>query len=234
MHDANPPELTADRWPVYVLTREASRRLDTLAVERYGLPTLLLMENAGAALAAAAVPRTGRVVAVCGRGNNGGDGLVAARHLFTRGIDVAIMLDETAQPGTEEARTNRELAERFGIAILRGGSGEVAPAVVLDCVLGTGVSSSPRGFAETAIEQINRWRREGARVIAADVPSGLDADTGLPLGACVHADRTVTFGALKPAMRVKLPAAGAVHVAEIGFPEELLRGLACGRIDPVD
>jgi NAD(P)H-hydrate epimerase len=211
------------------LSREQVRRIDRLAVEQYRIPGVVLMENA--AIAAANVagemirPDTGTVLIVCGGGNNGGDGLAVARHLHNRGYDVRILL--TTDPGkyAGEARTNWDICQAMKLtwanataeAIVGSGAG-----LIVDAIFGTGLTQPPRPpFAElvAAIEKLR------APVLAIDIPSGLDCDTGRVLGsACVAATRTITFVAEKigfdqPEARKYL---GQVSVGDIGCPIELI------------
>jgi ADP-dependent NAD(P)H-hydrate dehydratase / NAD(P)H-hydrate epimerase len=205
------------------------REIDRLCAEEFGLPTRILMDYAGQALAiealeAGAGPARG-VLVIAGAGANGGDGFVAARHLANAGVPVMILLIEPPRDAASDAGQNLRVARAMDLPIVRPEAhesvGEVlsrvlasldgAP-VVLDCLLGTGVSAARpvTGRYAEAIDAINRARRAGllACVIAADVPSGLDADTGESAVAgpgagpaeAVRADRTVTFVGLKRGM----------------------------------
>ena len=203
------------------------REIDRTAIEGLGIPGLALMERAGRAVAEAAsalAAAHGRVVVVCGGGNNGGDGYVAARLLREAGRAVQVVALVPAERLAGDARAAREAAERARVTIDdRGGPDAVQAGpgdVVVDALLGTGLTRPPEGSFAAAIGRINQARAGGARVLAVDVPSGLSADTGRPLGACVQADRTVTFAFLKRGL-VLFPGAevaGAVEVADIGIP----------------
>ena len=205
------------------------RAIDREAIDAFGIPALTLMERAGRALAEAVKPLLGprgRAVAVCGAGNNGGDGYVAARLLRADGIEARVVaLVPLARLGGD-ARSVREAAERAGVKVADGDGLEAGRGdVVLDALLGTGLDRAPEGAFADAIARIATARAAGASVVAADVPSGLSADTGKPLGACVRADRTVTFGFLKRGL-VLYPGpfwAGEVTVADIGIPHEAAR-----------
>jgi ADP-dependent NAD(P)H-hydrate dehydratase / NAD(P)H-hydrate epimerase len=213
------------------------REIDRTAIEVFGIPSLTLMDRAGRAVAEAArelLGPKGRVTVVCGGGNNGGDGYVAARLLRGAGVDARVV---ALVPGTKlspDARAVREQAERAGVPIDDGG--ELAPLdagvgdVLVDALLGTGLARAPSGAFEEAIARIEAARVAGARVVAVDVPSGLSADTGRPLGPCVRADRTVTFAFQKRGL-VLFPGpsyAGDVTVADIGIPPEAARRVAVG------
>lgn len=218
-----------------------SRRVDEIAAA-WGLATIVLMENAGRALAEAAlrameVRRLGRIVVVAGPGNNGGDGLVAARWLVNAGREVAVV--HLAERSGGDAAVHRGVLERMGVPGVVWGDGKVAggfastgPCAVLDCLFGTGLSRAPDGDAAGLVEWINAERTRGSWVIAADVPSGLDADSGRALGVCVRADETVAFVARKRGFGA--PGAGEwlgrVTVADIGVPRAIVdRVVAEGR-----
>lgn len=250
------------------LTIAQSRRVDEVAAERYALSVAVLMENAGRSLAEAAVEELaaiglewGPVVVVCGAGNNGGDGLVAARHLGNRQVAVGVVLAFEGDPRGEANRNNltavREagmVAERCTVAAdiprLCGGGGLVMTVVgeggrgakrspglnrgiVIDAVLGTGISRGPEGAAAAGIALVRELRAAGWRVLAADVPSGVDADTGRPVGPADHvvrADRTVCFGTLKVGLASgRCELAGRVSVGDIGVPEAVVRDVLAGR-----
>ncbi|WP_242342382.1 NAD(P)H-hydrate dehydratase [Anaeromyxobacter terrae] len=205
------------------------RAIDRAAIDAFGVPSLALMDRAGRAVAEAAralAAPGGRFVVVCGGGNNGGDGYVAARILRAAGRDARVLSLVAAARLTGDARATREEAERAGVpideAVELGGLDAGPGDVVVDAIFGTGLSRAPEGAFARAIERIDAARAAGARVVAVDVPSGLSADTGRPLGACVRADRTVTFAFQKRGL-VLHPGpsfAGEVTVADIGIPAE--------------
>jgi NAD(P)H-hydrate epimerase len=207
------------------------RAIDRAAIDDFGIPALTLMDRAGRGVADAAAalagPR-GRVVVVCGGGNNGGDGYVAARLLRAAGRDARVMALVSAERLSPDARAVRAQAEQAGVPIDDGVLGPLAAGpgdVVVDAVFGTGLGRPPEGPFASAIGAIDAARAAGAAVLAVDVPSGLSADTGRPLGACVHADRTVTFAFLKRGLAVHpgLALAGDVTVVDIGIPAEAAR-----------
>lgn len=214
-----------------LLTAAEQRELDRLAASEAGLPTRALMENAGAAVArvvAALRPRT--VVVYCGPGNNGGDGFVAARCLR----DSAYVTCVATSP--EKLRGDALAAkEAYGGPLAPLGDAPAAD-VVIDAVFGTGLSRAPAGNEAQAIDAIDRARAAGARVVAVDVPSGIDADTGAVYPAHVAADETVTLDLPKRGLYLHPAAelAGRVQVADIGIPHPLrekLAGPACELID---
>ncbi|WP_242338031.1 MULTISPECIES: NAD(P)H-hydrate dehydratase [unclassified Anaeromyxobacter] len=210
------------------------RAIDRAAIDAFGVPSLALMDRAGRAVAEAAralAAPDGRFVVVCGGGNNGGDGYVAARILRAAGRDARVLSLVAAARLAGDARATRDEAERAGVPIDEAGALgglDAGPGdVVVDAIFGTGLSRAPEGAFARAIERVDAARAAGARVLAVDVPSGLSADTGRPLGACVRADRTVTFAFQKRGL-VLHPGpsfAGEVTVADIGIPPE-----AAGRV----
>jgi NAD(P)H-hydrate epimerase len=220
------------------LTRAQVREVDRRAIEDYGIPGIVLMENAGgnaASLVLGWTP-TGRTVAiVCGRGNNGGDGFVIARHLFNAGVGVELFLACDPRQLTGDAATNARIAEKMALAtqlfdtperIERAGAALGRAGVIVDAILGTGFSGQVRSPLDAAIEAINRaGAGGGAMVVAVDLPSGLDCDTGVPSNATVRAGHTITFVARKAGFAASGAAAytGEVHVAAIGAPRTLVQ-----------
>jgi len=208
------------------------RAIDRAAIDGLGIPSAALMERAGAAVSAEAAAMLGpgcRVRVICGGGNNGGDGYVAARLLLRAGrrVDVLALVPEGRL--SPEAAAVRRGAAAAGVAIADlGGADAAGPLaagagdVVVDALLGTGLARPPEGAFAHAIAAMAAARAAGARVLAVDVPSGLSADSGRPLGLCVQADRTVTFAFPKRGLVVYPGAslAGDLVVADIGLPEE--------------
>ena len=220
------------------LTREQSRELDRIAINEYGIKGVILMENAGRACAREAAQMLAEsggdtVCIFCGPGNNGGDGFVIARHLANRGCDVKAFLvgkiDDALRKGGDAA-VNLEIALNMDVPVLElGNDASLKTALrdaegtdlIVDALLGTGTTGQVREPYAELIEGVNRL---GLPVLAVDVPSGLDCDTGMPLGAAVRAARTVTFVAAKrgfaePASRQYT---GEVKVADISVPRKLL------------
>jgi hydroxyethylthiazole kinase-like uncharacterized protein yjeF len=206
-----------------LLTRAESREVDaTLA--RQGMSTLLLMENAGrgAAERIEAVARgrgIPRVDVLCGPGNNGGDGLVVARHLRTAGIDArAFALEDPSRWRGDAAVMRDALRATFADALVGTGAWDRdrGDALVVDALFGTGLT---RALSDRAAEWVARCR--GRRVVALDVPSGLDADTGSALGPeVIRAEQTLTFGTSKPGLHTGdgRALAGEVSVLSLGAP----------------
>jgi NAD(P)H-hydrate epimerase len=212
-----------------LVTAAEMRAIDRAAIEGFRIPGPELMGRAGAAVARAAhacLGPKGRVLAMCGAGNNGGDGYVAARCLKSDGVDVEVVALASRAQLRGDALAAREAAERALVPIadapdpsrIEAGPGDV----LLDALLGTGLTRAPEGPYAKAIERIGELRARGAKVVAVDVPSGLSADSGRPLGPCVRADVTVTFAFQKRGL-VLHPGpshAGQVLLADIGIPAE--------------
>ena len=190
------------------------RAIDAWATGERGVPSLELMERAGAAVAseAARMAPEGLITVLAGKGNNGGDGLVAARLLRERGRDVVVML--TGEPAGD-ALHNLERLPGPGPLTLDAGvpSGTV---LVIDALLGTGAAGEPHGQIAEVIAM-----SDAAPVLAVDVPSGVDASTGEVAGVAVHAQATVTFHVAKPGLAIEpgRAHAGRVVVVDIGIPE---------------
>jgi hydroxyethylthiazole kinase-like uncharacterized protein yjeF len=201
----------------------AQRALDTWAIEARGIPGLELMERAGGGLAelVARVVPEGPIAIVCGRGNNGGDGLVAARRLRARGREVDVQLLCPAGELRGDARTMCErLTGSPGRPFNPGALFECAG--VVDAVLGTGARGAPKGLPGDAIEAMAAAAARGVPVIACDVPSGVDASSGEAPGPAVRATATATFHAAKPGLWIApgKQHAGLVEVVDIGIPDE--------------
>jgi NAD(P)H-hydrate epimerase len=213
-----------------VLTAGQTQALDR-ETEARGTPVELLMERAGLAVAHAAAELAGgaygrRAVVVCGKGNNGGDGLVAARYLARWGMGVTVVLLPDPNVLRDPAATNfsRLRLSRIRWRPYSGAtlSRELGRADVgIDAIFGTGFRGSPEGPQGDAIEILNG---SGVPVVAVDIPSGVEADTGMLRGAAIRASATVTFGAPKVGVLLFPGAAhaGTVHVADIGFPSDLM------------
>lgn len=251
--EAPSPVEQGEAGTTYVFSRDSIRRLDELASREYGVPSIVLMENAAVGLASGAAEfigddengaAAGTVLVVAGRGNNGGDGLAAARHLHNEGHRVAIVLAAPQAEYAGDAETNLRIAAAMGLPMFVAVPGEAVRAVgqamdalggiadvVVDALLGTGARGPVSGVLAELIAQTNRLREAGSAVVAADLPSGLDADTGTGLApapdGAVRADLTVTFVGLKEGF-LTLAAQeflGEVVVAPIGAPSELTRRL---------
>ncbi len=245
MHDAQSHRSRAGNEPgnwALAFSAQALRDIDRLAFQTYGIPTILLMENAARALAGVAEHRartadSGAAMILCGPGNNGGDGLAAARHLHNAGLQVSILMTHP-EPRTQDAQLQLRIARAMGLTIVdasRNAPKVAADAwealghapVVVDALLGTGLSLPPHGPIRDLIHWTNSLGPASSIVVSADIPSGLDADSGEPLECAVKAAVTVTFAGLKLGFQA-LPAQvylGEVIVADIGAPRQLLETL---------
>jgi NAD(P)H-hydrate epimerase len=219
------------------LTREQSRQLDRRAIEDYGIPGLVLMENAGRGVVDVLerLGISGPIVILCGKGNNAGDGFVIARHLKIRGHDCKVLLLFPPAELTGDAATNFAILEKTNVPIVETpGSLDThaygadwfdraacGAAWLLDAMLGTGARGEPREPIAAAIDWMNA---QPARKLAVDIPSGLDCDTGTPAMHTIRADHTCTFAAQKIGFTKPdaLPYLGTVHVCDIGVPPRLL------------
>jgi len=209
------------------ITVARARAIDTAAREKFGISTLVLMENAGARVCdeALAMAGAGMVTVVCGKGNNGGDGLVCCRHLLSRGARAEAWLASPVTGLAPEAAVNLRALRRLGAAIFPITTRDLAAfrrrlrgsALVVDALLGTGFRGEPRPVYREAIAAMNTC---GRPVLSVDIPSGLDGDTGAAGDCCVRAERTVTFFAPKRGMaRGKGPRqCGTIVVAGLGVP----------------
>jgi NAD(P)H-hydrate epimerase len=212
-------------------TREQVRDADRRAIEEFGVPPLLLMENAGrgAAELLQSLGIHGPVAICCGKGNNGGDGMVMARHLHNHAIDVAIHLFAEPDELKGDAAVHWRIVCNSGIANRIWNDPELPdltaafkrPEWIVDALFGTGLQGPIRSPLDRVVGAMNA---SPAQVFAIDIPSGLDCDTGEPLGATIRARHTATL--LAPKKGYENPAArawtGRVHVIDIGAPRALL------------
>jgi hydroxyethylthiazole kinase-like uncharacterized protein yjeF len=219
-----------------ILTAAQMQRIDRLTTERYGVPSLTLMENAGRGFVEFLKERFSplgdhRIVIVCGRGNNGGDGMVVARLLHEEGLKPRVLLLADPNGLKGDAAVNWERLKPCGPPEVVEDSaawrclkpGLQDATLVIDALFGTGLSKPVEGFLAEVIRDMNGAFPQ-ARVVAVDLPSGISADTGELIGECVRADASVTFTAPKIA-HVLPPACERVGewvVKAIGTPAEAL------------
>lgn len=213
------------------VTVSQMKRLDSLALKRYGIPALILMENAGRSAAEEALkmlPEKGarRVAVFCGYGNNGGDGFVCARHLINRGIQTWIYLAGKKKEFSEETRLNyrilRKMRQNPELIKSANAFGRLEKEIkkynlIIDGIFGIGLKGEPDRFYQGLFNLLNASKLP---ILALDTPSGLDADTGRPLGNAIQAAKTVTFGLLKKGLTK--PQAnkftGKISIGDISLP----------------
>jgi NAD(P)H-hydrate epimerase len=215
-----------------VMSRDEVRRVDAWAIDEIGVPGVVLMENAGRSCAELALRKLAgtadpKVCIFCGAGNNGGDGYVIARHLLNAGIETAVVLCGDPAKVQGDARINLEILERLGHPVEQvapPGEGAVAriqnfgrdASLIVDALFGTGLQGPLRPEYHAIIDAINAL---GRPILAVDIPSGLDCDTGQPLGTAIRAAYTVTLVAVKKGFLASADACeylGELHVASIG------------------
>lgn len=215
-----------------VMSREEVRAVDAWAIDELGVPGVVLMENAGRSCAELIRDKLARVdhpmvCLFCGTGNNGGDGYVIARHLLNAGLNVQVILCGDRDKVRGDARINFEILERLGQPVERLDmtAGALAGRIrslagdanmLVDALFGTGLQGELREPYRSLIDSINAL---GRPVLAVDTPSGLDCDTGEPLGTAVKATYTVTFVAVKKGFAISPNAGkyvGELYIASIG------------------
>jgi NAD(P)H-hydrate epimerase len=227
-----------------VLNAAQMRDADRQTIEDIGIPSMVLMENAGrqvvAALEAAYDDLTDRHVAVlCGPGNNGGDGFVVARTLHHRGVEVSVFVIGTIAAIKGDARLNVEILGRLGLTAVEISDehawdlhfSEISQCdLIIDAIFGTGLKSPLSGMMETVAADVNA---SNLPVVAIDLPSGLSADHAEPIGECIRATMTVTLAA--PKLPLVLPPgeaqAGSIVVADIGIPPEVIDNVPGPRLE---
>jgi len=215
------------------LSGQQSRSVDQLAITEFGMSGLVLMENAGRGVAdlmkRLGLKRTSRILVCCGKGNNGGDGFVLARHLLIRNYLPTVLLFADPNELTGDALVNYKILQSLKFPVHFSGDDAMAECFaqlseddwVVDALLGTGVKGNPRPPMGDTIRRINQVRQQSnCRVLAIDLPSGWNADAGHENDPTVHATETATFFSMKngfdrPAAKEYL---GAVHVLDIGIP----------------
>ena len=202
----------------YALGSGQMKAIDRYTIEKIGIPSCVLMEKAAMAVVRHTkelCSEKDSILAVCGYGNNGGDGIAAARILFMEGYDVAIYMVGEKERATKETKQQMKIAKKIGIPMIRKVKWEEY-TVIIDAIFGIGLTRTVSGEFCTVIEQINKAEQ---KVIAVDIPSGVSADDGKVLGIAVNADVTVTFGYQKTGCLLfpGSECAGKVYVEDIGF-----------------
>jgi NAD(P)H-hydrate epimerase len=219
-----------------ILTREQMRELDRRAIEEFGVPGVVLMENAGRGMAELlrALGINGLVIICCGKGNNGGDGFVIARHLDNAGVWVRVLLFGDPAQLSGDAAINYRIIAASGIPLeVFDGPGldeeslkrQLADADwIVDALFGSGLRGTIQPPFDRIIAAINATT---SRIFAVDIPSGLDSDTGQPLGISIRAHYTASVAAMKKGFLVPSAAAwtGQVHMIDMGAPCALLASM---------
>src|ERR671934_887825 len=227
-----------------VLNSAQMRDADRRTIEEIGIPSLVLMENAGrqavAAMEAVYSDLLDRRVAVlCGRGNNGGDGFVIARTLVQRGADVSVFLIGPVTDVRGDARVNLEILGRLGVTVVEVADSQAWElhfsevsncTLIVDAIFGTGLKSPVSGLIESVIADVNA---SAIPVVAVDLPSGLSADSADPIGPSIEAALTITLAA--PKIPLVLPPgethAGDIVIADIGIPIEVIEAVEGPRVN---
>jgi hydroxyethylthiazole kinase-like uncharacterized protein yjeF len=227
-----------------VLTSAQMREADRRTIEEIGIPSLVLMENAGRQVVAAIEAvhsdlQERRVAVLCGRGNNGGDGFVVARTLMQRGVDVSVFLIGRVADVRGDARTNLEILGRLGLTIVEIADSQAWElhfseigdcTLIVDAIFGTGLNAPLSGLLETVVADVNA---SGIPIVAIDLPSGLSADSHEPIGDSIEAGMTVTLAA--PKLPLVLPPAetraGDIVIADVGIPGHVIEELEGARVE---
>ena len=230
-----------------VLNARQMRAVDRQTIDDIGIPSIVLMENAGRQVVAAMESlvddlSSRRIAVLCGTGSNGGDGFVVARTLQQRGVEVSVYVVGALADVSGDARLNLDVIGRLGLSIVEladaqawelHGSQVTAAEVIVDAIVGTGLSRALTGLHETIVADVNA---SAATVVAIDLPSGLSADTSELPGPVLEADLTVTLAA--PKVPLVLPpaehVAGDVVIADIGIPLSAVDAVEGPRAPPAD
>jgi NAD(P)H-hydrate epimerase len=224
-----------------LVTAGEMQEMDRQTIETHGITGLELMENAGCGATRVLLDQFGDHVKagvgiICGKGNNGGDGFVIARYLAEKGIDVTVYLLAKTAALKGDAATNLERLVALDIGVIEipdeDSFSKTKPnlsdcGLLVDAILGTGLTSDVRGLFKTVINFINELNRTGIAVFAVDIPSGLNADTGQPCGTCIRAQGTATFGLAKIG-HFTYPGAeytGTLEVIDIGIPGSVVQAV---------
>ncbi|MEW6096995.1 MAG: NAD(P)H-hydrate dehydratase [bacterium] len=218
-----------------VVTKEQMQEIDRRATAEFNIPGITLMENAGLVSELTLEEEfpnlnDSKIIIFAGGGNNGGDGLVIARHLLNQAIDVKVYLLKETNTFKADALTNLKIAKSIGVPIkeilneaeLEREKDNILEAdIIIDAILGTGISGEVKGFLAYVIDFLNKINKP---IVAIDTPSGLDVDTGFPLGCCIQAWSTFTFGLPKIGLLLHPGAelAGELSLIDISLPKQLL------------
>lgn len=222
------------------LTTDQMREVDRAMIEDYGIELIQMMENAGLNLAQLARTRflngtpDGKIVVVlCGTGGNGGGGLVCARHLHNWGASVYVVTTAPDDSFVGVPAHQLEILRRMGVPIQSTDANQALPSaeILVDAIIGYSLSGAPRGAAAKLIRLASE---QDAPILSLDVPSGVDATTGMVYGPAVHATATMTLALPKEGLRARdaRDAVGDLYLADIGVPPGLYTGLGLS-VDPI-
>jgi len=208
-----------------LLSSDQMRKIEQTAIEEIGIPSLILMENAAFRVTERCLKYLKKidkpkVLIVCGQGNNGGDGLAVARHLCLKNIDVNVIYSGDINLAKGDAKTNLEIVKNLNIPIITTNNFENYD-LVIDALLGTGLTRNIEGNIKQLIEEINRHAKY---IISVDIPSGVHSDTGRIMGCAIKANETVTLGFPKTGLYL-FPGAeytGDIHIEYISIPYSLI------------
>ena len=218
------------------MTSRQMKEIDRRTIEEFGIPSLILMENAGSGAAKVALDMVKdldgkKVICVSGKGNNGGDGFVCARHLLNNGVDTEVFLIGKPSQLKGDAKINFGILRKMKAKIktlktdkdLKLFKEKLKNAqLIIDAIFGIGLSGEIKGHYSMVIRAMNQSKKS---ILAIDVPSGLDATTGNILGICIKAKRTVTFGLPKAGFTKNhgLSDTGELIIVDISIPKQLLK-----------
>ncbi|MCM8822987.1 MAG: NAD(P)H-hydrate epimerase [Candidatus Omnitrophica bacterium] len=213
-----------------ILTRRQIYERERQAYEKFCIPPLILMENAGREIALEARRITKnkkerKIIVIAGPGNNGGDGMVAARHLHCSGYLVAVFFTFDVEKAKEPSFTNYKILVKMNLMCEKAESRRFNLAIkdaelIIDAIFGIGLTRNIEGIERDLILSLNN---SGKYIISADIPSGIDADTGEIYGTAVRANSTISFGFGKKGLKTEKGKyyAGKIKIVDIGFPPEL-------------
>ena len=212
-----------DAYSPEAVSRQEARDFDKRAIETFGIPSILLMENAALAVVRA-VKEYAVFAIICSPGSNGGDGLAIARHLCILGKDVRVYIVGDPKKGSDDFQTNLKIMSKLAPEVLNTINDENFDEFVsalkgcetcIDAIFGTGLNRPVEGMFKRVIDAMNA---NATHIVSVDIPSGLDCDTGEVLGAAVRATMTVTFHRMKKGLDISPEYGGDVTVSYIGIP----------------
>jgi len=207
-----------------LISCQEMKEMDSYAINTVGIPSIVLMENAALKVINNIDLNYNNYTVVCGRGNNGGDGLAVARHLIIKGKKVRIYIAGDLKNGTEDFNINLNILKNLKAEIINIKDEKEllqlkedlsVSDITIDALFGIGLKRNVEGLY---LEIIKLMNNESKQIISVDIPSGIDGDTGKPMGICVKADKTVTFHKMKKGLLNCGSYAGEIIVEDIGIP----------------